>query len=110
MTKPLSREQELRIRSIYLENFNKKSEPKLEQRWFETITTFLAYEGHDIVPEEVRLLEGSVIDKGLADDYIESLLTITKPSGDLEEAEKMVHLMSASPAERLQALRFVLAV
>jgi hypothetical protein len=108
--KPLTREQELKIRSIYLENFNKKNEPSMERRWFEVILTFLAYEGNDIVPEEVRLLEGTVIDRGMAEDYVESLLAITKPTGDLEDAEKIVHLMSASPQERLQALRFVLAV
>ncbi len=106
----LSREQILKIRDIYLANFNKKNEPCNEQKWFEVISTFIKYEGGDIVPEEVRLLEGSVIDKGLADDYLKTLLSVTKPTDDLEDAEKMVHILSASPAERLQALRFVLAI
>jgi len=110
MFKPLSRDQVLRIRSIYLENFNKKTEPGIEQRWFEVISTFLAYEGSDVVPEEVRLIEGTVIDRGLSEDYLEALTLITKPTSDLEESEKIVHLMSASPAERLQALRYVLGL
>ena len=110
MTKPLTREQTLKIRAIYLENFNKKSEPSMEQKWFEVISLFIKYEGGDIVPEEVRLLEGIVIDKGMSEDYISALVAITKPTDDLEESEKIVHLMSASPSERLQALRFVLAV
>ncbi len=109
-TKIMTREQQLKIRSIYLENFNKKTEPPLEQRWLETITTFIRYEGGDVVPEEIRLLEGSVIDKGLADDYIQTLHSIIKPSDDLEESEKLVLLLSCSPEERLKALRYVLAV
>jgi hypothetical protein len=108
--KPLTRQQLLKIRDIYLTNFNKKSEPCMEQKWYEVISTFIKYEGADIVPEEVRLLEGIVIDKGMSEEYISALIAITKPTDDLEEAEKLVHLMSASPQERLQALRFVLAV
>lgn len=110
MSKPLTREQKLKIRDIYLKNFNKKSEPDVEERWYEVILTFVKYEGGDIVPEEVRLLEGSVIDKGLAEEYLEALNSIIRPTDDLEETEKFVLLLSASPAERLQALRYVLAV
>jgi hypothetical protein len=108
--KPLSKDNRLRIRDIWLKNFNKKSVPHVEDAWFEVICTFLRYEGHDIVPEEVRLLESLVIDRGLSEDYIEALISITKPTSDLEEAEQIVHFLSASPEERLQALRFVLAV
>lgn len=110
MSKPLSRQQQLRIREIYLANFNKKSEPSMEQKWYEVICTFVRYEGADIVPEEVRLLEGSVIDKGLSEEYLEALAAIIKPTDDLEDAEKVVLFLSASPQERLQALRYVLAV
>jgi hypothetical protein len=110
MSRPLTKQQLLKIRDIYLANFNKKAEPCMEQKWYEVICTFVRYEGSDIVPEEVRLLEGTVIDCGMAEDYVEALLALTKPTEDLEDAEKIVHLMSASPQERLQALRFVLAV
>jgi hypothetical protein len=111
MNRPaLTKDQRLKIRDIYLANFNKKSEPSMEEKWHEVIVTFLRYEGHDIVPEDVRLMEELVIDRGLADQYVEALVSITKPDDELTDSEQIVHLMGASTEEKLKALRYVLAV
>ena len=91
-----------------MQNFNKASEPRIEERWYETILTFLRYEGNEIVSEDVTLMEGLVIDRGLEDEYIKTLIEFTKPTDDLSENARIVHLMSASVDEKLRALRFVL--
>jgi hypothetical protein len=114
MSKPLTKKQLLKLRDIYLANFNKGPLPDggLPEAWYQVICTFLKYEGHDIVPEEIRILEATVADKGLSEDYIEVLMSVTKTPEDPEggDADKILHILSASPEERLQALRFVLAV
>ena len=108
MNRPLTKDQLQKIRSIYLQIFNKRSEPRIEERWYETIVTFLRYEGAEIVNEDITLMEGLVIDRGLEDEYVNALLEITKPTEDLTDNARIVHLMSATVDEKLRALRFVL--
>lgn len=110
--KPLTRDQRHQIRAIWMQLWNKREIPSMEEAWYEAITDFLAYEGAQIHHEELCLLEHSVIDKGLSTEYISVLRDMIKVAYDEElgDDDKFVMLMSTTPSERIKALKFVLGV
>jgi hypothetical protein len=88
--------------------WNRKEIPSVEEAWYEAVSDFYAYEGAQIHTEEIYLLEQMVIDKGLSEDYIQTLKTMISNAPEDEEVDHFVLLLSATPAEREKALRFVL--
>lgn len=110
--KALTRPQVLKLESIWHANFQARAMPAggMAEAWFRAVTEFLCYEGTDQIPEEIILLENSIIEKGLSDEYIKTLFTFIKAPDDLEESEKLVFLLSVTSKERERALKFVLAI
>lgn len=72
--------------------------------WFNSVVDFLQARGDEILPNKVREAEGAVFKKGLSKEYFYALLGIVDPPKQLEEHEKFMCLMSASPDQRLKAV------
>ena len=72
--KPLTREQILKIQSIWMENWHRKSVPSMPQAWFDVISDFLMYEGAIVMTDDVYMAEQTVIDKGLSEEYVAALM------------------------------------
>ena len=109
--KKLTRDQELRIRSIWLDHWNKKTVPSMEVAWFDVIVDYLNYVGYNLITPEVEELELIVSEKGLSEDYYGALAEYTKlPFEDMTEGEKFIHLLHASSEDRLKALKYALSI
>ncbi len=72
--------------------------------WYKSVLHHLEKEGHDLVPSHIRQLEEKIIRRGLAKEYLASLIEITDCDG-LEDEAKLLALSIASSEERLEALK-----
>lgn len=110
----LNRDQRHSIRSIWMALWNKKHVPSMEEAWYHVITDFHQYEGGLLISEEIKLLEGLVIERGLSEEYLATLRGIVIPQGpgvhvsELDDNDALVLMLTATSEEREQALRFVL--
>ncbi len=75
--------------------------------WYNSVLDYLANEGHDVVPSDIKQLEELLIRKGLAKEYLASLCEVTGCDGQSDE-ERVLSLALASSVERLKAIKILL--
>lgn len=108
LDRQLTRDQELEISRIWMQSWHNRSVPSMQVAWYQVILDFIYYQGGQVFSEELRLLEGLVIERGLSTEYIQTLKSLVSPPSDIEVDDQFVLLMSAPSDLREQALRFVL--
>lgn len=72
--------------------------------WYQIILDFMYSRGDEIVSKELVEAEFKVIELGKSAEYLSALMTVVD-AASLDEADKAIVLLTASPEDRDAALK-----
>jgi len=75
--------------------------------WYESVLDFLAVRKYDIISPDIRNTEEKLMRRGLAKEYLASLLEVVSTT-DLDDEARLLALSLATAEERLEALEKVI--
>ena len=98
-----------RIEDMWLTKYNRNADYSNggnTRLWLEVIQSFMEWRGDEIFVSEFRDLEDQIIGDERSEEYVAALLQVTTPpGGSFTEHEARVRMLTASPAERIEAMR-----
>ncbi len=100
----------VRLRDIWLDHFHNDNdflELPVEVKWFTAVSQLQDERGDEVFSGELRDREHRLIELGLSQEYMAALADIVCSEGARTEYDKAVLILTASPAERLEALAAV---
>jgi hypothetical protein len=105
--KHLTRDDVLRIEDIFVTQYRDKRMPTggLAELWFNVITTFLAYEGAEVIDGEVRDSEQFALETGQEAGYVAALEKVVDVPESSSEMAKLFFLITATNEDREEALK-----